>query len=187
MAKAKLLDRIPVAIEYKILPLLHVKDDLNQAVLKLQGSAVEFNEANKTPVLLSAFIVLRRFCPEIVYHSHESRKRYLVFDNQPVPVLRPDEVVVLKENILDILAAKKKKELKLDLAKIWQKNQDKKLAATLEKCLIEIKKQLKPAETLILFGQAPAVLFLLAQNLGSYDFTKIFYQESEDSKLIKIK
>jgi hypothetical protein len=186
MTKAKLLDKIPVAIEYKHLPLLHTKADLEQAILKLQGEPVEFSAGNSTPVLMSAFNELRKFCPEIVFHVGEIRQRYIIFDNEAVPVLRPDDVVELKENSGLLESAKPKKELTIDLGKIWTKNQEKYLTIVLEKCLNDFKDLFKPAIKLILAGDAPAILFLLAQNIASPDCQEIYYQK-DNSKLIRVK
>lgn len=186
MAKTRLLDKIPVAIEYKHLPLLHAKDDLEQAILKLQGEPVEFSAGNSTPVLMSAFEKLRKFCPEIVFNVAEIRQRYIIFDNEAVPVLRPNDVVELKENSGMIESAKPKKELTIDLGKIWIKNQDKNLTLSMNNFLIDFKKLFKPAIKLILTGEAPAIIFLLAQNIASPDCQEIYYQKDQE-KLIKIK
>ncbi|OQA44176.1 MAG: hypothetical protein BWY48_00220 [Parcubacteria group bacterium ADurb.Bin305] len=155
-----------------------------QLVLLVQGAAVELEDKYPLIVILSAFGVIHRFSPEMVLNTDKAH-HYLIFDHQPVSVLRPPEIITKFSNWGKQLQEQEIKqkpyqaEVSINIENIYHNISEDDLETKIQKSLLEIAKLIFPSDRTVLIGQAPSLLFLLVYHLLLGKTGQIYYQADD--------
>lgn len=174
-----------VSLDEKTLKILR-----DEVALKTQGDAAEFDEDSNTTALMAAFDIAHNVSPEVVLRT-ENRGLFLIFEHRSTSVLRSDNISAefanekAEENNNDESLAGI---VEINIEKIWDREADEEnYINRVKKSLEEIRKEIKPSEVVILVGEKPAILFLIAQHMLYGIAGEIWHQSNEKDEAIKIR
>ena len=165
----------------------HIKALRESIALQTEGEAVEVSEAYPTPLLMIAFDVAHQTSPEMILRLN-SGERILLFDHRGVPALRDEDIYLINETAEHKESEQFIPELTINLEAVWKKTgaaEDN--PAVIESASAEVEKLTRPAMTTTLVGEAPALLFLLAQHSLYGKTGEIWYQEKATSVPVRVK
>lgn len=190
--------KIPILVDYVFLtlPKKILKRDFSnkeflenlrdEILLKIQGEPTEVSEEGDIKGLLLALKIAYRVSPEMVLREKDG-KRILIFNHQPIPVLRDKAIITKFATKERVIGEGFKRHLEIDLKKIWQRNKkEKDYLERISNSLKEIKKKIKPAEVATIIGKVPTILILLTFYLLERITGEIWYSETKEKKGVKI-
>lgn len=186
-----IMNTVPQVVVYKRIDLppgiMELSPELRESIsLGAQGEAVEVEEDARVPLLMAVFQMAHKVSPEAVLKM-STGDRVLIFDHQAEPVIRDSDIIdQFAKNIDGESETTGFEELIFDLGKIWSENQNDNYLQSIEQSLKALNIQKIKTDKAVLLGDAPLLLFLLAQHELHGRAQAVFYKQSLNSKPIKI-
>ncbi len=159
-----------------------------EILLQSQGEAVEFDESGGIAALMAAFDTVHGVSPEAVLKI-EGYGRFLIFEHREKPVLRQNDILMdFSNEKIKSKTEKLEKITEINIGEIWNnESEEKEYFKRVKKSLNKIKKEIAPAEAVVLIGSGPIILFLITEHL-LYDIAgEVWHQLNNKSEAIKIR
>lgn len=188
----KNISNLPVLITYNKILLPINTEDLEREkvkenlILQAQGEPIEIEDNENPELLMKVLEIVRKVTPEAILKLNSGEK-ILLFSFFNAPVLRSNEIITFLPDINNQYAKSENAESsKVNLEEIFNQSPGNNLMEKTKSCFEKINNELKPANTTVLIGKSPSLLFLLIQ-MQLYGITKeLWYQKDSKAEKRKI-
>lgn len=159
-----------------------------EILLQAQGEAVEFDENSNIVALMAAFDTVHGVSPEAVLKV-EGCGRFLIFEHREKPVLRSNDILAdFSNEKIEAKTEKLEKIIEINIEEVWNgESEEKDYFKRIKKSLNKIKKEIVPAEAVVLIGSGPAILFLVVEHLLYGMAGEVWHQLNNKSEAVKIR